>query len=199
MPAVQGASVFVNPLTVVGFVDTMRSEGHSAIVHTAAGSQLGRMLVKYCKAEGVPLVNIVRSEAAVAGLTEIGAENIVNSSAETYKADLLAACAATGATIGFDATGGGTLATEIIQAMEGALKINGTGVIHPAYGNNTHKQVYRYGGLQPGNTEIGAVSLIFPPSSHTSLISLISLSFISRFSMIFTQAPWAWRGALVAG
>eukprot|EP01045_Picozoa_sp_COSAG04_P018336 COSAG04_NODE_1691_length_5913_cov_22.836773_1_plen_514_part_00 len=153
MSAEEGASVYVNPLTVIGFVDTMRAEGHTALVHTAAGSQLGRMLVKHCKTEGVELVNIVRSEAAAAALSEIGAEHIVSSASPTYKEDLIAACKATGATLGFDATGGGTLAAEIITAMEAALKLNGTAA-HPAYGTATLKQVYRYGGLQKGPTEL---------------------------------------------
>ena len=86
-------------------------------------------------------------------LAEIGAGHIVSSPSPTYKEDLIAACKATGATLAFDATGGGTLAAEIITAMEAALKLNGTAA-HPAYGTATHKQVYRYGGLQKGPTEL---------------------------------------------
>merc|ERR1719162_2259539 len=99
------ASMFVNPLTVVGFVHTMREEGHTAIVHTAAASNVGRMLVKHCKEEGVQLVNIVRKEEQEATLKALGAEFVVNSSSPTFKEDLLAAVNATGATIAFDATG----------------------------------------------------------------------------------------------
>jgi len=115
--------------------------------------RLGRMLLKYCKLEGVPLVNIVRSETAAAELKELGADHVVVSSADSYKKDLVTAIVATKATLGFDATGGGSLAAEIISAMEEALKINGEKP-HPAYGCSTHKQVYRYGGLQKGNTEL---------------------------------------------
>lgn len=150
----EGASVFVNPLTVVGFIHTMRVEGHEAIVHTAAGSQLGRMLVKYCKKLSIPLVNIVRSEQAASDLKALGAEYVVSSSAETYKADLLAAVKATGATLGFDATGGGDLACDILTAFEKALRENKDVEVHPAYGPAKFRQVYRYGGLNPIETKM---------------------------------------------
>eukprot|EP00040_Diaphanoeca_grandis_P026379 m.147614 g.147614 ORF g.147614 m.147614 type:complete len:370 (-) comp30549_c0_seq1:157-1266(-) len=148
--AVQSASIFVNPLTVVGFVDTMRVEGHTALVHTAAASQLGRMLVKYCKKLNIGLVNIVRKESSAKILKGLGAEYVVVSTAPTYKADLEAAITATKATLAFDAVRGGTLAYEIVVAMEKALKNNGV-VPHPAYGTNVHKQVYTYGGLGSGD------------------------------------------------
>jgi len=145
--AEQSASVFVNPLTVVGFIQTMKDEGHKGIVHTAAGSQVGRMLVKYCKLKDVPLVNIVRSEQASAALRELGAEHVCVSSSETFQADLHKALVATEATLCFDAVGGGTLASEIIMAMERAILANPNTPPPPQvwYGSIVHKQVYRYG------------------------------------------------------
>jgi len=140
-----GASVFVNPLTVCGFVQTMHSEGHKAIAHTAAGSQLGQMLLKYCKSEGIPLVNIVRKEETVALLKSLGAEYVINTSSETFKRELIDALKATECTLAFDATGGGTLASDLLECMEVAL----TEDKPPAtYGSTTLKQVYIYGGLE---------------------------------------------------
>jgi len=148
----EGASVFVNPLTVIGFLHTMQQEGHKAIVHTAAGSQLGRMLVKYCKGLGVPLVNIVRKEEAVAALKELGAEYVINSSAETYKADLLAAIRATSATVGFDCIGSGEVSFDILTAFETVLREKEAALSF--YGPPTFRQVYRYGVLQGGETKM---------------------------------------------
>jgi len=149
----QGASVFVNPLTVVGFLHTMEANGHKAIVHTAAGSNVGRMLIKYCKEKNVPLVNIVRKDEVAANLKkELGAEYVVNSSKDTYKADLLAAIKATGATIGFDATGGGELAGDILNAMTAMLS-----ELEPDagwYGPSIFREVFRYGGLVSGATPV---------------------------------------------
>ena len=116
--AEDGASSFVNPMTALSFVETMRAEGHSAIVHTAAASNLGQMLVKICGADAVPLVNIVRRPAQVEQLAALGAQHVVDTSAPTFADDLVAAIAATGATVAFDAIGGGTLASQILQAME---------------------------------------------------------------------------------
>jgi NADPH2:quinone reductase len=144
----EAASSFVNPLTALGMVKTMRGEGHTAIVHTAAASQLGQMLVKICKADGIPLVNIVRRPAQVALLKECGAEYIVDTSAKTYAQDLLDAIAATGATIAFDATGGGTLGFEIIKAMETAATRKGGTANN--YGSDVFKKLYVYGGLNAG-------------------------------------------------
>ena len=143
--AAQAASSFVNPLTALGMVDTMRMEGHTALVHTAAASSLGQMLVKICLAEGVPLVNIVRKDEQVEILKSIGATHIVNSSSGSYKPDLTAAIGETGATLAFDATGGGELASDILTAME----YNGSkdAVGFNTYGSPIHKQVYIYGGL----------------------------------------------------
>merc|ERR1712166_1244692 len=149
----EGASLFVNPLTVVGFVHTMREEGHKAIVHTAAASNVGRMLVKHCKEEGIQLVNIVRKEEGVAALKALGAEFVVNSSAPTFKEDLLAAVLATGATIAFDATGGGTLAMDILNAFEQSLRQLYPDTVQGWYGPPQNRAVYKYGGLDKSNSE----------------------------------------------
>ena len=148
----EGASLFVNPMTVQAFLDTMNDEGHSAIVHTAAASNLGQMLAKHCAKEGVPLVAIVRKDAQRKILADLGVEHIVDSSTETFMADLIAACAATGATLAFDAVGGGKLANHILTAMEQALqRKNPTPGV---YGSPVHKQVYIYGRLNPAPTEL---------------------------------------------
>jgi NADPH:quinone reductase len=148
---VEGASWFVNPLTALGMVATMRAEGHKALVHTAAASNLGQMLVKICLKDGVPLVNVVRKAEHVAVLKGIGATYVCNSSAPSFMDDLTEVLAATGATIAFDAVGGGKLAGQILTAMEAA--INRTAKEYSRYGSTTHKQVYIYGGLDRGPTE----------------------------------------------
>ena len=148
--AAEGASCFVNPLTVLGMVETMRLEGHTALAHTAAASNLGQMLQKVCTAEGVGLVNIVRREEHVALLRDIGATHVVNSSLDTFRDDLTAALADTGATLAFDATGGGRLASDLLGCMEAALA--GAGGSANRYGTSTHKQVYIYGGLERSPT-----------------------------------------------
>ena len=148
-PARVGASAFVNPMTALGMLETMRLEGHGAIVHTAAASNLGQMLVRLCQAERVPLVNVVRRPEQAALLASIGAQYVCDSSAPTFEADLAAAVAATSATIAFDATGGGTLASQILTAMEAAAV---TGAPYSRYGSSVHKQVYVYGGLDRGPT-----------------------------------------------
>ncbi len=150
--AAEGASCFVNPLTSLGMVETMRTEGHKALVHTAAASNLGQMLQKICLKDGIALVNIVRNEAQVATLKAIGAVHVCNSSAPSFREDLTQALTTTGATIGFDATGGGTLASTILSAMEAALGRNAKE--YNRYGSSTHKQVYIYGGLERGPTLI---------------------------------------------
>ncbi|TRW16968.1 zinc-binding dehydrogenase [Glacieibacterium frigidum] len=145
-----GASCFVNPLTALAFTEVMRAEGHSALVHTAAASNLGQMLVRICAADGIPLVNIVRSSAQVALLEGIGATHIVDSSAEDFRSKLGAAIEATGATCGFDAIGGGKLSGQILAAMEvAAVKSAKT---YSRYGSDTFKQVYVYGMLDVGPT-----------------------------------------------
>ena len=141
----QGASLFVNPLTALGFVETLRMEGHKAIVHTAAASNLGQMLVRICRADGIPLVNVVRSAAQVKLLREIGAEHVVDSSAPDFEARLTDAIAATGATLAFDAVGGGDLASRILNAME-AVAVRSLPA-YSRYGSTVPKQVYIYGAL----------------------------------------------------
>jgi NADPH:quinone reductase-like Zn-dependent oxidoreductase len=143
-----GASCFVNPLTALGMVETMRREGHTALVHTAAASNLGQMLVRICQEDGVGLVNVVRREEQAQILRGLGAEHVVVSSSDSYEDDLVDAVAATRATIGFDAIGGGETASQILMAMETALLRNG----EPAtgYGTSVHKQLYVYGGLDTG-------------------------------------------------
>lgn len=147
---VDGASCFVNPLTSLAFAETMRMEGHSAIVHTAAASNLGQMLVKICAKDGIPLVNIVRSEAQVALLKGIGAQHVLNSADADFQDRLTDALVETGATIGFDAIGGGKLAGQILAAMEAAAVKRMTA--YSRYGSDTFKQVYIYGALDLGPT-----------------------------------------------
>lgn len=147
-----GASSFVNPLTALGMVETMKREGHQALVHTAAASNLGQMLLRICQADGVGLVNVVRKPEQASLLRSMGAGHVCDSSVPTFTADLTEAVAATGATLGFDAIGGGRLAGQILSAMEAAL--SRTATEYSRYGSATHKQVYIYGGLDTGPTEI---------------------------------------------
>ena len=146
----QGASCFVNPLTALGMVETMKLEGHTALVHTAAASNLGQMLVKLCAADGVPLVNIVRKEEHAERLRAIGAKPVCNSSAPDFKKTLVEALVETGATLGFDVTGGGPLTGQILGGMEAALSRSASAFSR--YGSETHKQVYIYGGLERSQT-----------------------------------------------
>jgi NADPH:quinone reductase len=147
-----GASSFVNPLTALGMLETMRREGHSALVHTAAASNLGQMLVKLCIKDGVPLVNIVRKPEQEKLLRSLGAAHVCNSDSPTFSSDLVEALKATSATIAFDATGGGTLASQILSGMEQAA--NATAKEYSRYGSTVHKQVYIYGGLDTGPTTL---------------------------------------------
>ena len=149
-PATAGASSFVNPLTALGMVVTMRREGHSAIVHTAAASNLGQMLNKLCIEEDVPLVNIVRKSEQEDILKAIGAVHVCNSTSPSFMGDLTQALIETSATLAFDATGGGRLAGQILTCMEAALTANSGE--YSRYGSTTHKQVYIYGGLDRGPT-----------------------------------------------
>lgn len=150
--AADGASAFVNPLTTLGMVDTMRREGHKALVHTAAASNLGQMLNRLCQQENVPLVNIVRKPEQAETLRALGARYICDSSAPTFMHDLTEALVATGATLAFDAIGGGKLAGQILTCMESA--VNRTATEYSRYGSSTHKQVYIYGSLDRSPTEI---------------------------------------------
>ena len=149
--AADGASCFVNPLTALGMVETLRREGHTALVHTAAASNLGQMLNKICLKDGINLVNIVRKPEQAALLKSIGAKHVCDAQSVTFMEDLTQALVATGATIAFDATGGGKLAGQILTAMEAA--INRSAKEYSRYGSTTHKQVYLYGGLDTGPTE----------------------------------------------
>ena len=151
--SVEAASSFVNPLTAVGFTETMILENHTALVHTAAASNLGQMLVKICLADDIPLVNIVRKEEHVELLKKLGAKYICNTSDENFMKNLIDCLVETGATLGFDATGGGNegkLAGQILSAMEVAANKNATE--YSRYGSDTYKQVYIYGGLDPTPT-----------------------------------------------
>jgi NADPH:quinone reductase len=150
--AEQGASSFVNPLTALCMTETMRREGHTALVHTAAASNLGQMLNKICIADGIELVNIVRKPEQADLLRGIGAKYVVDSSSETFMKDLIASLTETGATIAFDAIGGGKLAGQILAAMEAAANAKAT--TYSRYGSSTFKQVYIYGGLDTSPTEL---------------------------------------------
>lgn len=150
--AVQGASCFVNPLTALGMVETMRLEGHTALVHTAAASNLGQMLNRICLKDGVGLVNVVRSPAQAALLKSQGAVHVCDSSAPDFREALTDALVATGATVAFDATGGGRLAGQILSCMEAA--IGRSAREYSRYGSAVHKQVYLYGNLDRSPTVI---------------------------------------------
>lgn len=147
-----GASCFVNPLTSLAFTEVMRREGHTALVHTAAASNLGQMLVKICAKDSIPLVNIVRSAEQVALLKAIGANYVLDLNSESFVEDLISALTETGATLGFDAIGGGKLAGQILGAMEAAATKRMT--TYSRYGSDTFKQVYIYGGLDLGPTTL---------------------------------------------
>ncbi len=146
----EGASWFVNPLTALGMVGTMRLEGHTAIAHTAAASNLGQMLQKLCTDEGIPLVNIVRRQEHVDLLKGIGAEYVCDSSEPDFMEKLIEAFTETRTTLGFDATGGGKLSGQLLTAMEAAA--NKYSAAGGAYGSTVHKQVYIYGGLDRSPT-----------------------------------------------
>lgn len=147
----EGASCFVNPLTALGMVETMKLEGHGALVHTAAASNLGQMLNRLCAEEGVALVNIVRRKEQAELLKGMGAVHVCDSSAPSFMEDLTEALVATGATLAFDATGGGRLAGQILTCMERAA--NAGAAEYSRYGSTTHKQVYIYGSLDRSPTQ----------------------------------------------
>lgn len=150
----EAASWFVNPLTALGMTETMRREGHTALVHTAAASNLGQMLNRLCQADDIPLVNVVRRAEQVDLLKDQGAKYVCNSSDDDFEERLVDALAETGATIAFDATGGGRLGGRILSCMERALNRNATE--YSRYGSDTHKQVYLYGRLDRSETILGA-------------------------------------------
>jgi len=149
--AAEGASCFVNPLTALGMVATMRAEGHKALAHTAAASNLGQMLNRICLKDNVGLVNIVRKAEQADVLRRAGATYVCNTSSPTFMDELTDALAATGATVAFDAIGGGTLAGQILTAMETAA--NRSAKEYSRYGSAVHKQVYIYGGLDRSPTQ----------------------------------------------
>ena len=157
--AAEGAAMFVNPLTALGFVEAARSEGHEAIVHTAAASNLGQMLQKICLADDIPLVNIVRSPEQADLLRGIGASHVLNSKDSDFGARLVDAIEETGATIAFDAIGGGTLGSAILQAMERAAVRSATE--YSRYGSGTFKQLYIYGALDLGPTSLNRLAFGF--------------------------------------
>ena len=148
--AAQGASCYVNPLTALGMTETMRMEGHKALVHTAAASNLGQMLNRICLQDGIDLVNIVRRPAQAELLKAAGAVHVCDSSSASFMDDLVEALAMTGATLCFDATGGGKLASQVLTAMEVAA--NKTAKEYSRYGSTVHKQAYIYGGLDRSPT-----------------------------------------------
>ncbi len=150
--AVQAASCFVNPMTALGMVETMRMEAHSALVHTAAASNLGQMLNRICIADGVPLVNIVRKAEQEALLRDLGAVHVVNSSGDDFISALTTALDQTGATLAFDAIGGGRLASQILSAMESVAVSKMSE--YSRYGSAVHKQVYIYGALDVAPTTL---------------------------------------------
>ena len=147
-----GASSFVNPLTALGMVETMRMEGHTGLVHTAAASNLGQMLNRICADEQIPLVNVVRKPEQEEILRSAGAAYVCDSSKPEFMRDLIEALKATGATLAFDAVGGGKLASQILTGMEAAA--GAAGGAYSRYGSSVHKQVYIYGGLDRGPTEL---------------------------------------------
>ncbi len=148
----EGASAFINPLTALGMVETLRSEGHTALVHTAAASNLGRMLNRICIKDGIPLVNIVRNQEQIDVLRQLGAVHVCNSASPGFIEDLTGTLSLTGATLAFDAIGGGKLAGQILSCMESAL--NSKATQYSRYGSATHKQVYIYGALGQGPIEL---------------------------------------------
>lgn len=151
--AKEGASLFVNPMTAQGFINTMRAEGHEGLVHTAAASNLGQMLAKLCVKDNIPLVAIVRSDAQKKILTDLGVTHVLDSTKDDFMPSLVDALAETGATLGFDAIGGGKLASYILTAMEQAAAKRGAEF--SVYGSTVHKQVYIYGRLDTGETILG--------------------------------------------
>ena len=150
--AADGASCYVNPMTALGMVETMRAEGHTALVHTAAASNLGQMLNRLCMEEEIDLVNIVRKPEQERILRDLGAKYVCNSSADSFFKDLTAALISTGATLAFDATGGGKLATTILSCMETAAARTMTE--YDRYGSEVYKQVYVYGFLDRSPTTL---------------------------------------------
>jgi NADPH:quinone reductase-like Zn-dependent oxidoreductase len=198
--AAEGASCFVNPLTALGMTETMRREGHKALVHTAAASNLGQMLNKICLKDGIDLVNIVRSREQADILRKIGARHVVDSTAPQFMDELTNALVATGATLAFDAIGGGTLAGQILTCME--ISANKTAKVYSRYGSTVHKQVYIYCGLDPRPVELNRAFgmawgvggwLLFPflqkigPADGEKLRQRVAAELTTTFASHYTQ------------
>ena len=112
----EAASSLVNPLTVQAMIVRCKAENHTAIVHSAAASALGKMLVAACKQHNITLINIVRRDEQVKILKDLGAEIILNSSAETFDADLAAIIAQHKPSAFFDAVGG-AFGSKVLQHL----------------------------------------------------------------------------------
>ena len=149
----EAASSYVNPLTALGFIETLKAEGHKAMVHTAAASNLGQMVLKLCQQEGIDIICVIRSDEQAKILKDLGAKYIVDSTADDFKAQLVDAMADTEATLGFDAIGAGDMADTLLSSMERALSRNASGL--NTYGSDQHKQVYIYGRLAQGAVTLG--------------------------------------------
>jgi len=199
-----GASALINPLTALGMVETMRNEGFSALVHTAAASNLGQMLVRLCGEERIGLVNIVRTPEQVRLLRTLGAEHVVDMSQDDFTDDLVTALRATGATLAFDAIGGGTVAARILAAMDQALILAGARFPHgPQYGTVVPKKVLIYGGLDTSPTQVGrtfgtawsvAGWLLFPflasigPERADELKARVAQEITTTFASTYTRS-----------
>jgi len=196
----EGASCFVNPLTALGMTETMRREGHKALVHTAAASNLGQMLNKICLKDGIGLVNIVRSQEQADILRTIGAKYVVDSTSPTFMDDLTKALVETGATLAFDAIGGGKLAGQILTCME--IAANKTAKVYSRYGSSVHKQVYIYGALDTRPIELNRAFgmawgvggwLLFPflqkigPAEGAKLRQRVAAELKTTFASHYTQ------------
>lgn len=176
-----GASMFVNPLTALGFVETARREGHSAIVHTVGASNLGQMLNRVCLADGVPLVNIVRSQEQVDLLRGSGAKHILNSQSDDFQERLISDIEMTGATIAFDAIGGGTMASDVLYAMEAGAVRRMTE--YSRYGSGMFKQVYIYGNLDTAFTTLNRR----PIGYEWSISGWLLMNFLKKVEPEVTQ------------
>jgi NADPH:quinone reductase-like Zn-dependent oxidoreductase len=198
--AAEGASCFVNPLTALGMTETMRREGHKALVHTAAASNLGQMLNKICLKDGIGLVNIVRSREQADILRKIGAKYVVDSTSPEFMDALTNALVETGATLAFDAIGGGKLAGQILTCME--ISANKTAKVYSRYGSSVHKQVYIYGSLDPRPVELNRAFgmawgvggwLLFPflqkigPADGEKLRQRVAAELKTTFASHYTQ------------
>jgi len=138
-----GASMFINPLTALCFIETMRMERHDALIHFAAASNLGQMLNRICVADGIPLINVVRNAEQAALLAAEGAACILDGTAGDFEARLTEAAAKTGATLCFDPIGGGRQASVALAAMEATAAERVSE--YNRYGTDIFKQVYIYG------------------------------------------------------